>query len=78
LLGNKRVFVDVVPVVTYMRHVNEVGQRATKVAQMFVEKEETVIIHVSIRRVKYVESVEAITNVIAKVNFKFSPKGFRH
>jgi hypothetical protein len=76
LLGDKRVFIDVVPVVTYMRHVNEVGQTATKVMEMFVEKEETIIIHIGIRRVMYVESAEAVTNVIAKVGFKFIPKTF--
>jgi hypothetical protein len=76
LLGDERVFVNVVPVVTYARHVNEVGQTATKVAEMFVEKEETIIIHIGIRRVMYVESVEVVTNVIAKVGFKFIQKTF--
>jgi len=45
---------------------------------MFVEKEQSVIIHVGIGRVKYVESAKAVTNVIAKVVFKFFPKCFRH
>jgi hypothetical protein len=76
LLGDERVFVDVVPVVTYARHVNEVGQTAAKVVEMFVEKEETVIVHIGVGRVIYVESVEVVTNVIAKVGFKFIPKSF--
>ena len=76
LLGDKRVFVDVVPVVMYARHVNKVGQTATKVAEMFVEKEETVIIHIGVGRVMYVESAEVVMNVVAKVGFKFIPKSF--
>ena len=76
MLEDERVFIDVVPVVTYARHVNEVGQTAAKVTEMFVEKEETVIVHISVGRVMYVESVEAVTNVIAKVGFKFIPKSF--
>jgi hypothetical protein len=43
---------------------------------MFVEKEETVIIHIGVGRVMYVESAEAVTNVITKVGFKFIPKSF--
>jgi hypothetical protein len=60
----------------YARHVNKVGQTATKVVEMFVEKEETIIIHIGVRRVMYVESTEAVTNVITKVGFIFIPKSF--
>ena len=76
LLREERVFVNVIPVVMYVRHVNEVSQTAAEVAEMFVEKEETVIVHVGIRRVMYVETMEVVMNIVAKLCFKFIPKIF--
>ena len=57
LFRKERVFIDVVPVVCDAWHAREVGKGGAKVGQLFVEKKETIVIYVIIRRVNNVDIV---------------------